>query len=103
MDGARDPGGGFGDEAVEEGAGGGADVVAALGVPLDAEDEVGGGAFGGLAAFDGFDDRVLRTAGGDAEAVAGYADGLMVAGVDGKTEEVVLLGGLFGGEEGAQE
>src|SRR5271154_742472 len=101
MDGARDPGGGFGDEAVEEGAGGWADVVAALGVPLDAEDEVGGGAFGGLAAFDGFDDCVLWAAGGDTETVTGDADGLMVAGVDGEAEEVVLFGGFFGGEEGA--
>ena len=103
MDGARDPGGGFGDEAVEEGAGGRADVVAALGMPLDAENEVGGGAFAGLAAFDGFDDGVLRAAGGDAEAVAGDADGLMVAGVDGQAEEVVLFGSLFCGEESAKE
>ena len=83
VDGAWDPCSGFGDEAVEEGAGGGADVVAALGVPLNAEDVVGGGPFGGLAAFDGFDHCVLRAAGGDAESVAGDADGLMVAGVDG--------------------
>ena len=100
---AWDPCGGFGDKAVEEGAGGEADVVAALGVPLDAEDEVGGGAFGGLTAFDGLDDGVLGAAGGDAEAVAGDADGLMMAGVDGETEEVVLLGRLFRGEEGAEE
>ncbi len=103
MDGARDPGGGFGDEAVEEGAGCGTDIVAALGMPLDAEDEVGGGAFGGLAAFDGFDDGVLRAAGGDAESVAVNADGLMVAGVDGETKEVVLFGGLVGCEESAEE
>jgi hypothetical protein len=103
MDGAGDPCGGFGNKAVEEGPGGGADVVAALGVPLDTEDEVGGGAFGGLAAFDRFDDGVLGAAGGDAETVAGDADGLMVAGVDGETEEVVLFWGLFGGEEGAEE
>ena len=41
-----------------------------------------GGAFGGLAAFDSFNDGVLRAAGGDAESVAGDADGLMMAGVD---------------------
>ena len=40
VDGAGGPGGGFGDESVEERSGGGADVVAALRVPLDAEDEV---------------------------------------------------------------
>jgi hypothetical protein len=72
-------------------------------VPLDTEDEVGCGAFGSLAAFDSFDDGVLGAAGGDAEAVAGDADGLMVAGIDGEAEEVVLLGGLFGGEEGAEQ
>jgi hypothetical protein len=103
MDGARDPGSGFGDEAVEEGAGGGADVVAALGMPLHAEDEVSGGAFGGLAAFDGFDDAVLRAAGGDAEAVAGDADGLVVAGVDGQAEEVVLFGSFVCSEQRAEE
>ena len=97
MDGAGGPGGGFGYEALEEGFGGGADVVAALGVPLDAEDEVGVGVGGVLAAFDGFDDGVLGAAGGDAEAVAGDADGLVVAGVDGETEESVLFGGFFGG------
>ena len=64
---------------------------------------MGGGAFGGLAAFDGFDDSVLRAAGGDAEAVAGDADGLVVAGVDGEAEEAVLFGGFFGGEERAEE
>src|SRR5258707_8910162 len=103
MDGAGDPGGGFGDEAVEEGTGGGADVVASLWVPLDAEAEVGGGAFGGLAAFDGFNDGVLGAAGGDAEAVARDAYGLMVAGVDGQAEEVVLLGGFVRGDEGAEK
>ena len=95
-DDAGGPGGGFGDEAVEDRAGGGADFIAALGVPLNAEDEVGV-AFGGLAALYGFDDGVLRAAGGDAEAVAGDRDGLMMAGVDGETEESVLLGGFFGG------
>src|SRR6266478_3149269 len=78
VDGAGLPGDGLGDEAVEERAGGRADVVAALGMPLNAEDEVGGGAFAGLTAFDGFDDGVLRAAGGDAESVAGNADGLVV-------------------------
>jgi hypothetical protein len=111
VDGAGGPGGRFGDEAVEEGLGGGADVVAALGVPLDAEDEVVRGGVRGLTAFDGFDDGVLRAAGGDAEAVAGNANGLVVAGVDGETEETVLLGGFFGdslwslfrGNDGSEE
>ena len=66
MNGAGSPGGRFGYEALEEGSGGWADVVAALGVPLDAEDEVSVGAFSCLAAFDGFDDRVLGAASGDA-------------------------------------
>src|SRR6266851_228845 len=103
MDRTRDPCGGFGDEAVEEGAGCGADVVAALGMPLDAEDEVGGGAFGGQAAFYGFDDGVLRAAGGYSEAVAGDADGLVVAGVDGETKKAVLLGGFVVRNDGAEE
>jgi hypothetical protein len=103
VDGARFPGDSFGDEAVEQGAGGGADIVAALRVPLDAKDEVSGGAFSGLAAFDGFDDGVLGAAGGDAEAVARDAAGLVMAGVDGEAEEVVLLGGLFDGEKRAEE
>ncbi len=46
MDGAGLPGGGFGDETLEDGAGRGADVDAALWVPLEAEDEVGVAVFG---------------------------------------------------------
>ena len=103
VDGTRDPGGGFGDEAIEESARGGADVVAAFRMPLNAEDEVGGGAFGGLSAFDGFDDGILRAAGGDAKAVAGDADGLVMAGVDGETEEVALLRRFVGCKDGAEE
>ena len=103
MDRTRNPNRGFRDEAVEESARGRADVVAALGVPLHAENEVGGGAFGGLAAFDGFDDGILRAAGGDAESVAGNSDGLMMAGVDGQAEEVVLLGGFFASQKRAEK
>src|SRR5215469_16318775 len=86
VDGAGLPGCGLSDEALEDGAGGRADLIAALGVPLDSEDEVGVGVVGILAALDGFDDVVLRAAGGDAQTVAGNPDGLMVAGVDGETE-----------------
>jgi hypothetical protein len=103
VDGARNPDGGFGDEALEEGARGGANVVAALGMPLDTEDEVGGGAFGGLAAFDAFDDSILRAPGRYAEAVTRNADGLMVAGVDWQTKEAVLFGRFFVGEKAAEE
>jgi hypothetical protein len=91
------------DKTVEECAGGEAEVVAPLGVPLDAQDEVRRGAFAGLAPFDGFDDSVLGAARGDAEAVTWDADSLVVAGVDGKAEKVVLLGSLGGVQEGAQE
>jgi hypothetical protein len=38
--------------------------------------------------FEGLDDAVVRAAGDDAQAVAGCGDGLVVAGVDGQTEEV---------------
>jgi hypothetical protein len=103
VDWARLPGDGFGDETVEEGAGCGADVVAALGVPLDAEDEVGVWIVRVLAAFDGLDNSVLRTTRRDAEAVARDADGLMVAGVDGEPEEALLLGSFFCSEECAKE
>ena len=94
MDGSRGPGCGFGDEALEDGAGGWAYFGAAFRVPLEAKNEVGGGAFGGLAAFYGFDYGVLRAAGGYAEAVASDSEGLMMAGVDGKSEKAVLFGGF---------
>ena len=101
---------GFGDEAVEEGAAGGADVVTALGVPLDSEEElgVGGGMFhvehlvvGVL--FHGLDDTIVWAASDDAEAFPRGGDGLVVAGVDGKAEEAVGFGGLVGGEEGGEK
>jgi hypothetical protein len=56
-----------------------------------------------LAAFYGFDDSVLGATGGYAEVVAGDADGLMVAGVDGEAEEAVLFGGFCGGNDGSEE
>ncbi len=59
---------GFGDEALEDCAGDGADVLRALGVPLEAEDEVG--LIPCLLAFNGFDDTILRGLGGDGEAIA---------------------------------
>ncbi len=71
-------------------------------MPLEAEDEVGGGAFGGLTTFYGFDYGVLRAAGGYAEAVAGDSDGLVVTGVDGQAEEAVLLGGFVLCDDAAQ-
>ena len=85
MDWPWGPSGGFFDEAFEEGLGGWADVVAALGVPLDAYYVVGVRIVGVLATFYGFDDCILWAAGGYAEAVAGDAYGLVVAGVDGET------------------
>ena len=97
------PGGGFGDEAIEESSGGGADVVAALGVPLDAEDKVSTGIVGVLTALDGFDDCVLRTAGGDAEAVAGNADGLMMARVHRQAKEVAFFRSFFLCEKTAEK
>ena len=102
MDWAWLPDCGFGDEAVEDGLRGGADVVAALGMPLDAKDEVDVWIVRILAAFDGLDDGVLWTAGGDTETVARDADGLMVAGVDRKAEKVLLFGSFFCSEECAE-
>lgn len=95
MDRARNPRDRFGNEAIEQSARSGADVVAAFGMPLNAEDKVRGGTFGGLAAFDCFDDGILRAAGGDAETVAGNADSLMVTRIDWEPKEVVLFGSLL--------
>ena len=103
MDGAGLPCCGFGDEPVEECAGGGADVVAALGVPLDAENKMRVWMVRVLATFDGLDDGVLRAAGRDAETVAGNADGLMVTGVNRKAEEVLLFRGFFRCEQSAEK
>src|SRR5271163_2494081 len=72
-------------------------------MPLNPKDEVRRRAFRGQASLNGLDNCILWAAGRDAEAVAGDADRLMVAGVDGKPEEEVLLWGLGGGEEAAKE
>src|ERR1035437_2151484 len=98
---ARGPGGGFGDESGEEGAGGGALFEGAFGMPLDAEHKAATDAFG--RAFDGLDDAVLGTAGGDAQAVAGNADGLMMAGVHGQAEKAVAHGDLLDGRDLAEQ
>ncbi len=85
---------------MEEGSAGGADVEAAFGVPLDAEEEAAGGmfhveqfGFHGLIRvrllwdeFDSFDDLVVGAAGYDAESVAADGYGLVMAGVDGEAE-----------------
>ena len=62
---------------------------------------MGVGVIGILAAFYGFDDSVLGAAGGYAEVVAGDANGLVVAGIDGEAEETVLIGSFFRGNDGA--
>ena len=103
MNGARDPRDSLSDEPVEESPGGGADVVAALGMPLNAEDKMCDGTFGSLSTFDRFDDGVLWAAGGDAQTVARDADSLMVTGVDWKTEEGVLLWGFCRRENGPEK
>jgi hypothetical protein len=72
-------------------------------MPLNSDNEVRGGSFGGLSAFYGFNDGVLGTPGGDAEAVAGDSDGLVVAGVDGKAEVAVLFGCLVRDDKGTEE
>jgi hypothetical protein len=97
------PDSGFGDESVKERFRGWADVVAAFGMPLDAEDEVGDGSFVGLATLNRFYDTILRAACGDAEAVARNTDGLMMAGVDRQAEEAALFGSFFWGEDGSEE
>jgi len=66
------------DEGGEEGAGQGAGGVGALGVPLDGHYEVVG-----RIDLDSFDDAVGGGYCGDAEVVADFMDGLVVAGVHG--------------------
>jgi hypothetical protein len=70
---------------------------------LDAEDEVVSVGVGRLAALYRFDDGILRATGGDAQAIAGDADGLMMAGVDRQAKKAILLRRLFGGNDGAEE
>ena len=77
FDAAWGPGFRLVDEGVEEIAAEGADVVGALGVPLDGEDEVVT-----TGELYGLDDAVFGGDRGDDEVVAGGADGLVVAGVD---------------------
>ncbi len=91
VDGAWGPGRSLRNESVKEGPGALAYVVAALGVPLDAQDKVRRGSFAGLAALYRFDDTVLWASSGDAKAVSGDADRLVVAGVDGEAKKVVLF------------
>jgi hypothetical protein len=109
MDGAGCPRGGRLGERFKDGAGGGAEVKAAFGVPLEPQNEVagaGGRQRGGLASLHGFDDGVLGAAGGDPKTIAGNAESLVVAGVDGKAE--IRVGGDLGGclrgrEEGCEK
>src|ERR1700761_3168177 len=96
MDRAWSPRGGLRNESVEESTGTLAYVVTALGVPLYAQHEVRRGAFAGLSTFDRFNNTVLRASRGDTEAVPGNANSLVVAGVDGESEEVILFGGFTG-------
>ena len=77
FDARRLPGAGCLDEGGEDGAGEGAHGVGALGVPLDGDDELVG-----RIELDGFDDAVGGGDGADAEVVADFVDGLVVAGVD---------------------
>src|SRR3974390_3733738 len=65
-------------ERLEQSLRGRVDVVSALRVPLDAENEVIGGG-----ALDGFFDAVGGAPGDEAQSVSENVGGLMVAGVDG--------------------
>ena len=97
------PGGGFGDEAGEEGARGGVGFEAALGVPLHAEDERAAWCVGACPST-ASTDAVFGAAGGDAEAVAGDADGLVMAGIDGmRGSRFEVRGSRFRGEDLAEE
>ena len=95
MDWAWNPGYGLRDKAVEDTFRGRAEVVAALRVPLNPENEVSIGSFGSLATFYCLNDTILWAAGGDTKPIAGDANCLMVAGIDGKAEKPLLLRGFF--------
>jgi hypothetical protein len=103
MDGTRRPDGGFSYETPEKGLGGGASVVASLRMPLNSDYEVRCGSFGGLSTFYSLNDGILRASSRDTEAVAGNSDGLVMAGVDRKTEVAVLLGRLVRDHEGTKD
>ena len=66
-------------------------------MPLNTDNEVNIGTFGGLATLHGFDNGILGAAGGDTEAVAWNSYGLVMAGIDGQTEVALLLGRLLAG------
>jgi hypothetical protein len=72
-------------------------------MPLNADDEVRDGSFGGLSTFYGFNYSVLGASGGDAEAVAGDSDGLVVAGINRKPEVGVLFRRLVRDDKGSKE
>jgi hypothetical protein len=84
------------DEPGEEGAGGGADLITALRVPLNSQHKVRLRVVLILPAFYGFDHPVFGAACDDAEAISGDSYGLMVAGVDGKPQKALLLRGFSG-------
>jgi hypothetical protein len=72
-------------------------------MPLNPEDKVRRSAFRGLAALYRLNNGILWAASGDTEAIPGDADRLMVARVDGKAEEKVLLWSLGCGDKSAEE
>ena len=72
-------------------------------MPLNPQDEMGGGALCRLAALNCFNDGILWAAGRDPEAIAWDPDCLMMTGVDGKPEEKVLFRGLGRRYKGPKE
>ena len=73
-------------EGGEERAGQGADNIGALGMPLNAEDEMIG-----RIELDCFDDAIGGRDGCDAKVVADLMDGLVVAGVDGGLDPLGIV------------
>ena len=94
MDRAGSPIGGLGDEAGEESSGGRADLVTALRVPLNSQNEVRLRVVRVLSAFYGLDHAILGAACDDPQTVSGDSNGLVMAGVDGKAEEIPPAPGL---------
>jgi hypothetical protein len=98
MNWSRFPGSRFGDKAGEQCPGGSTEIIGPLRVPLNPEDEMGMRVVGILTAFNCFDHSVLRAAGDHAETIARNPDGLMMTGVDGKTEKSILFRGFLTGD-----
>src|SRR5262249_1795326 len=94
MDGPGRPRRRLRDKPLKQGAGSWADVVTTLRMPLHPEDEVRIRVVRVLTTLNCLNYRVLRATCRNPQPVSGNPDGLVVAGVDRKTQKTILLGCL---------